>query len=107
MQGARFRLDGMRGKAALGLLALALMFRVLIPVGWMPTTGSGFAITLCTGMGAVTAWVDKDGHTNKEKPAQESTGHPCTFSGFSEIVRAHVLTPVTNAHLACRHPPEK
>src|SRR3546814_9896108 len=46
-------------------------------------TGSGFAITLCTGMGAVTAWVDKDGHTHKEKPAQESTGHPCTFSGFS------------------------
>lgn len=83
MQGARFRLDSMRGKAALGLLALALMFRVLIPVGWMPTTGSGFAITLCTGMGAVTAWVDKDGHTHKEKPAQESTGHPCTFSGFS------------------------
>src|SRR3546814_11210080 len=34
-------------------------------------------------MGAVTAWVDKDGHTHKEKPAQESTGHPCTFSGFS------------------------
>src|SRR3546814_5249485 len=59
------------------------MCRVLIPVGWMPTTGSGFAITVCTGMGAVTAWVDKDGHTHKEKPAQESTGHPCTFSGFS------------------------
>src|SRR3546814_11810070 len=24
-----------------------------------------------------------DLHTHKEKPAQESTGHPCTFSGFS------------------------
>src|SRR3546814_20080316 len=83
MQGARFRLGGMGGKAGVGLLARALMFRVLIPVGWMPTTGSGFAITLCTGMGAVTAWVEKDGHTHKEKPAQESTGHTCTFSGFS------------------------
>src|SRR3546814_3911424 len=73
MQGARFRLDGMRGKAALGLLALALMFRVLIPVGWMPTTGSGFAITLCTGMGAVTAWVDKDGHTHKERSEEHTS----------------------------------
>src|SRR3546814_15235877 len=48
-----------------------------------PDTTLFRSITLCNGMGAVTAWVDKDGHTHKEKPAQESTGHPCTFSGFS------------------------
>src|SRR3546814_5097303 len=29
------------------------------------------------------------------------------FSQMAEIGRAHVLTPVTNANLGCRHPPEK
>ena len=55
--------------------------RLLVPVGWMPATEQGFAITLCTGEGAVSAWVDDKGEIHKGKPS-EQTSHPCIFAGF-------------------------
>lgn len=83
MQGARHGMDTWRGKAALGLIALALLVRVMIPAGYMPAAGQGFAITLCTGTGTVSAWMDEDGNVHKGKPADSKPDHPCTFAGFS------------------------
>lgn len=69
-------------KIALGLLAIGLLMRLLIPAGWMPAAGNGYAIMLCTGMGAATAWVDEEGNVHKEKPGPAQTSdHPCTFAG--------------------------
>lgn len=91
MQGAKSRAERLRGKAALGLLALALLLRLLVPAGWMPATGSGYQITLCTGMGAVSAWVGKDGQIHKGKPADSKTEQPCAFSGFSAALNLPML----------------
>lgn len=67
----------------MALLALALAMRVLVPAGWMPAAGQGLAITLCSGEGAVTAWVDADGKIHKHDPAQGSMAdHPCAFAGM-------------------------
>jgi len=83
MRGARISITDLHGKAVLGLLAIALLMRLLVPTGWMPMAGSGYAITLCTGMGAVQAWVDKDGNVHKGKPTDTKSEQPCAFSGYS------------------------
>ena len=83
----RLRASPLRANVALGIVVLALLLRILIPAGWMPAAaGSGYAITLCTGMGAVSAWVDSEGKVHKEKPADAKTDHPCVFSGFSAAI---------------------
>lgn len=74
----------LREPIALALIALALTMRVLIPGGWMPAAaGDGFAITLCTGTGMDTAWVDAEGRVHKEKPAGEAgADQHCAFAGM-------------------------
>lgn len=99
MKGDRIAIDRLRAHVALGLVALALLLRILVPAGWMPAaSGSGYAITLCTGMGSVSAWVDAEGKVHKEKPADASTGHPCVFSGFSAAIDLPVLDGGAIAH---------
>jgi hypothetical protein len=76
------RLRRLDHRVALALIACAMLLRVLIPAGWMPTTGADgmIRISVCTGMGAETAWIDRDGKIHKEAP---SSGHhdlqPCGF----------------------------
>ena len=77
------RLETMRGKVALAFVAFALLIRVLVPAGFMPETGKGFSITLCTGMGAMPAWVDEHGQIHKGKQAPDKqVEHPCAFGAF-------------------------
>ena len=64
------------------LIACAMLLRVLIPAGWMPTTGAdGMArISICTGMGAETAWIDHDGKIHKDAPTgSHHDPQPCGF----------------------------
>ncbi|WP_336965858.1 hypothetical protein [Sphingobium aquiterrae] len=83
MRGAFHNRATMRGNIALMLVALALMMRALVPAGWMPASGKGVAITLCTGMGAVSAWVDEGGIVHKGKPLSGTPAdHPCAFAGI-------------------------
>lgn len=83
MAGARSRVEAVGGGITLLLIALALMLRVLIPAGFMPATGQGVAIMLCTGMGATTVWVDANGDIHKQKPpADGQKDQPCAFAGF-------------------------
>lgn len=86
MRGSGHSIGDLRGRTALALLMLALLMRVMIPAGWMPAAGSGYAITLCTGTGAVSAWIDKDGNVHKGKPADSKPDQPCAFSGFSAVL---------------------
>lgn len=84
MKGDRLRASPLRANIALSLVAFALLLRIAVPAGWMPAAaGSGYAITLCTGMGAISAWVDDEGRVHKEKPADAQSDQPCVFSGFS------------------------
>lgn len=78
-----------RGEIAVALLLLALAMRVLVPAGWMPSV-DGRAITLCTGTGAVEAWVADDGTIHKKAPGETGKGaEPCVFAGLG----AALLTP--------------
>ncbi|KRB85591.1 hypothetical protein ASE00_02000 [Sphingomonas sp. Root710] len=106
MNGARFGVDRMCCKAALAFAILALVLRLLIPAGFMPATGQGFAITLCTGMGSMQAWVDEHGAVHKGEPVKkEQVEHPCAFAGFGaaldvpSVVGALALPFITMAKL--------
>jgi len=92
MHRAGLSMGNIGGKVVLGLLTLMLAMRLLVPAGWMPVASGGYAITLCTGMGAVSAWVDKDGNIHKQKPASsENADQPCAFSGFTAALTAPEL----------------
>lgn len=96
MQGAGLNIDRIGARVAFGLVALALLLRVMIPAGFMPAAGQGLAIELCTGMGATPAWVDADGKVHKGRPDKGSAAdHPCAFAGFGALIDlpAPVATP--------------
>lgn len=83
MTGAGIIERGWRSRAAIALIGLAIMMRVLVPAGFMPQVGQGFAITLCTGFGAMPAWVDADGKVHKGQTAPENpSSEHCVFAGF-------------------------
>ncbi len=96
-----------------------MLVRLLIPAGWMPTTGTdGMArISICTGMGAQTAFIDRDGKLHKEAP---TSGHqdpqPCGFGGLGlgigetpalalllPVIAASVITLVTRPTMSIGH----
>ncbi|AHE56627.1 hypothetical protein [Sphingomonas sanxanigenens] len=84
------------GTLALLLVACALLLRIAIPAGWMPSTGADglIRITLCTGQGQMEAWVDGDGRIHDRKPgkSEPKTDHPCAFAGL--IVPALDAAPI-------------
>ena len=93
MRGIALGIDTWRGRAALALVALALLLRLIIPAGYMPVAGKGYAITLCTGQGAMTAWIDADGKVHKStKWPDQKPEHPCTFAGFATALHLPDLT---------------
>lgn len=101
------RATALRDRTAIALLALALLARVLVPAGWMPAEGRGMAITLCSGSGAVAAWVDADGKIQKHDPAKGAMpDHPCAFAGLGmpmlggDVPAAPLLAPVPRDELA-------
>ncbi|MGK2911129.1 MAG: hypothetical protein ACSLE1_15205 [Sphingobium sp.] len=87
MRGRDFRRTGVKGQLLLALMLCALFARAWIPTGWMPdSTSSGYTISLCTGMGAVTARVDDLGAVHKNKPVKSGTDdQPCAFAGMFTI----------------------
>jgi hypothetical protein len=69
----------------LGGLALVLLLRAAIPVGWMPSAAGGFAVTLCTGTNTYTAWMDADGKLHREAPGKQAPADdaPCAFAAVA------------------------
>jgi len=72
------------------LIACALFLRLIVPAGWMPASSDGRWIELCTGMGAVTAWVDVDGavHDEAPDPGKSKADGACVFAGFAAALAA-------------------
>ncbi|AUW56771.1 hypothetical protein C1T17_00410 [Sphingobium sp. SCG-1] len=87
MPGQYLRRTGVKGQLLLVLTLCALLARAWIPSGWMPDrTSDGYAISLCTGMGAVTVWVDDKGAIHKNKPVKSGTDdQPCAFAGMFHL----------------------
>jgi hypothetical protein len=99
MTGARIGIGDRRGIAC-ALLALALLLRLVVPAGWMPAAGGGYAITLCTGAGVSRAWVDAEGKVHKGEPGKAAPDHQCVFAGFSAALDAPPLAGALLAPLA-------
>ncbi len=79
-------------------LAFALVFKALIPAGWMPSSDQAFAIMLCAGADSSTVWLDKQGQLHKTDPAKKHPAkkHPlsdkeheggCAFSGLAQLAK--------------------
>ena len=93
--------SGGRGAVIGALLALALLVRLVVPTGWMPVAGDGYAITLCSGAGMVSAWVDADGVVHKDDKGSAQKGdHPCTFAGFSADLLTSGAIPAVDRFVA-------
>ncbi len=70
----------------LALLVLTLAVRVIVPSGFMPTTDANgmVRISMCSGMGPQTAWLDKSGHIHKDAPRKDQHDpQPCGFGALS------------------------
>jgi hypothetical protein len=84
------------------LLVGAVLFRGLIPAGYMPQAGGEkhlFNIVICTAAGSQTITVDNHGQPvkNDNKGNQNHTGHkaPCLFAVHaSALLSAHVTAPL-------------
>ncbi|WP_295531895.1 DUF2946 family protein [Novosphingobium sp. Chol11] len=92
---------------SLALIAFALLLRMLVPAGYMPTTSSDgmIRISVCTGMGAQTAFIGRDGKVHKDDPA--SSHHdpqPCGFGalglGLDALPKLNLLLPALAAAIA-------
>jgi hypothetical protein len=112
--------------ACLLLLALALLPRMMIPVGYMPhASASGITITMCGGMAPVTLALPNN--SKKSAPDHDRASRPCIFAaattqaavdGFVAMVTAPIVPsprfdlPRTLAHfvtprLAAPPPPSQ
>ena len=84
----------------LALLALTLALRVIVPSGFMPTTDADgmVRISLCSGMGPQTAWLDKQGHVHKEAPTKnQHDPQPCEFGVLAlgaDVPNAPAMEPL-------------
>ncbi|MFZ4747916.1 MAG: DUF2946 family protein [Sphingomonas sp.] len=93
--------------ASFALITVAMLLRLVIPAGYMPTTDATGAIriSVCTGTGAQTAYVDRDGKVHKEAPdGKHQDPQPCGFGalsvGLATTLVATLVLPSVVANLA-------
>lgn len=103
----QYRANNATARMGIVLIALALLLRMLIPVGFMPATGEGFAISPCNGMAAMPEHIDEHGQVHKEQDRPDKrVQHPCAFAAFGSILdhssfaSPAILPSVANAALA-------
>jgi hypothetical protein len=75
---------------AIWLAGTALMMKVLVPAGFMPTVSSGaISVQLCSGQGLQTAMLEIPGKSGDHDPTEHKQSEtPCAFSGLSSPVIA-------------------
>lgn len=75
--------NGLGRRVALALVACALMLRIAVPGGWMPSD-QGRWIELCTGDGMVTAFVDANNRLHHNDPGEaHAAKQHCAFAGLT------------------------
>jgi hypothetical protein len=73
-----------RAAFMLVLVAVALVARATIPAGWMPSVqGDRIAISICSGEGRQTMWLDKAGKLHDNESGQDHQDHPCAFASVT------------------------
>src|SRR3546814_4385696 len=92
------------------LFPYTTLFRSSTPVEWMPDQvrhdeGTRAEFRICSLFVPIVALSCAGGP--RQAPAPDRRPRRAGESASDEIGRAHVLTPVTNAHLVCRLLPEK
>jgi hypothetical protein len=66
------------------LVALALLMKILIPAGFMPSMAGGtMTVELCTGQGVQTVEIAIPGQSGLPDEKSHEKAAPCTFSGLS------------------------
>lgn len=72
---------------ACAILALALMMKLALPAGFMPTVNNGqIQVTLCSGTGPMTVVMTIPGLDHGKQDGEGHSGkseQPCAFSGLS------------------------
>ena len=79
---------------AMPLILCALLMRMVIPAGWMPTVDSaGYTrITICADAGRQDAWIDASGDLHKSDPGtQKHSQQPCVFAGLGAALAMPIL----------------
>ncbi len=75
--------SGLGRRIALALVACALLLRIAVPGGWMPSD-QGRWIELCTGDGMVTAFVDANNRLHHSDPGKaHAAKQHCAFAGLT------------------------
>ena len=75
--------SGLGRRVALALVACALLLRIAVPGGWMPSD-QGRWIELCTGDGMVTAFVDANDRLHHSDPGEaHAAKQHCAFAGLT------------------------
>ena len=76
-----------RRHLALALIALALLMRMLVPVGFMPEVSAGkITIALCTGHGPATIEMTVPGSGHHDQGKNAKPDMPCPFGSTSSQV---------------------
>jgi hypothetical protein len=93
---------------------IAMLFRALLPIGWMPNVGAthGIPIVLCSVDGPVLLALGADGKPIKPGPAQGDTHQHdvCPFAAAPHLgtpVDVAVRAPVAIAAATAISPPER
>lgn len=87
----------------IALIACAMLLRVLVPAGWMPTTGPDgmIRVALCTGTGAQPAWIDRAGTVHTEMPGGgDHDPQPCGFGSLGLGLDARLIAALPLPALA-------
>src|SRR3546814_8273044 len=71
------------------------------PVGWFQSVNPAAIVLLAPVVALIWGWAAKR-NVEPSIPRKFSLGLLFNAAAFVEIGRAHVCTPVTNAHLVCR-----
>jgi hypothetical protein len=71
---------------ALAIIALALLMRMLVPVGFMPQVSAGtMTIALCTGHGPATVEMAVAGSGHHDQGKNAKPDMPCPFGSTSSV----------------------
>lgn len=76
---AGFRQRGFGAGASVALALIALALQILVPPGFMVSSGPTPTVVICTGHGSISGPLDDHGQQNKTP--KDKSDHACPFAG--------------------------